>query len=98
MKRTANLYLDDVDIGGVRLSVSLHVTIADQGIGPYEFWGYRGCDSRMGIDELEILDARFLDEDHPEMTPQEYLNSTDAIQDDLYEKAADAWEDYDGSD
>ena len=88
--QTVDLTLKEVEIGGFLINADLKVTIADQGIGMYEFWGQKGVDTHMGVDEILVVKAEFVDAEHPQYTAEQFLD-LDKNEDELFDAANDAW-------
>ncbi len=86
------LELKNKPISNVLINAKIKVTIADQGIGAYEFWGAKGIDSKMGIDEIEVLEAEYVagQDDLPNFPAKDFLDLED-VQDELYERLDDEW-------
>ena len=40
------------DVSEILFDCEATISVTDVGIGPYEFWGSRGCDSRLEVDEV----------------------------------------------
>lgn len=40
------------DVSEILCDCEATISVIDVGIGPYEFWGSRGVDSRLGVDEV----------------------------------------------
>jgi hypothetical protein len=88
------LELNNVEIGEFRINAVVDVEIADQGIGGYEFWGMRGYNTRMGVDEYTVVKADYVpnQEDLPSISAKEFLY-LDQNQDELMSKLNDIWAD-----
>jgi len=87
------VHLNGVTIGGVEISADIEVSVADMGIGPYEYWGFKGCHHDWGVDEILVKKASYEpgQDELPDMTAEQFLDQ-DKVQDELFEKATDAWQ------
>lgn len=89
------IFLKEARIGGYYINAEVEVTIADLGIGPYEFWGAKGIHSQMGVDEINIISAEYAKDQEKETLPSEsamdFIGS-DTVVDELYDKLTEAWE------
>lgn len=83
----AKASFESVEVDGVLMDLELEYSIGDVGIGSYEFWGFKGCDSRMGLEEVNVLSAKYSEgqEGLPQMSAERYLEIHDDLLSDLAE-------------
>ena len=62
---------------GLTYEATISAEFGDIGIGSYEYWGARGVDSQIDLEEFDIEEFELLDEDgnkiHDEHTVAEFL-------------------------
>jgi hypothetical protein len=87
------LLLNGVEIGGVVINAIVEASIADRGIGAYEFWGAKGNQVSLGVEEILIKSASYEpnQDELPEMTAEQWLD-LDKNQDELFDKVTEAWQ------
>ena len=86
------IFFDDVTLNAKTYSIEAHVSgvWTDCGIGPYEFWGKLGVDSRPCIEEFEItyLSIESIDNEGVGTTVTDE-NEIELIKDHIYEHLGD---------